>query len=351
MKRSSDKKKRRGRAGVVLLHALCFLLETLLLAAAGLYCVMLHVTHGPSEAAGRLFVRSVKETSAVGFLADLYYSPAEIEAILRPEQPRVYVKTDTSLISVDPAPAGEDGADAWGLRDEDGDGIILKEIYGEGYSGYLMVVLDPARVILATDMDSYSQRGYTVEQFVQRFGAVAGVNGGAFLDPNGEGDGSYPLGLVVFEGQTFNNDVRQGFAGLDADGILHVGCSCAADAVAEGIRYGASYGPVLLINGEMTEYDTLESGVNPRTAIGQRSDGAILLLVIDGRQVLSLGATYLDEARIMLEYGAVNAVNMDGGSSSMMWYRGGYVNNTASVIGVRANPTAWVVLPQEGGGA
>lgn len=339
---------RPNKTRTVLLHLLFFILETLLLAAIGLHLVLLHVTHGVSPAAARLFARSVRETSAVGFLADWYCGPEEPETLAEPG--RVFVKTDTALIDETAPAPDESGADAWGLVDEDGDGIILCEVKGEGYAGYMMVVLDRTRVVLATDPASYGRKGHTVEEFARLHGAVAGINGGAFLDPNGEGDGSYPLGLVVYEDQIFNDDVRQGFAGIDGNGILHVGCTCAADAVAEGIRYGASYGPVLVQNGEMTPYDTLESGVNPRTAIGQRADGAFLLLVIDGRQVLSLGATYLDEAKIMLEYGAVNAVNMDGGSSSMMWYRDGYVNNSASVIGVRPNPTVWLVLPQKGGG-
>ena len=63
------------------------------------------------------------------------------------------------------------------------------------------------------------------------------------------------------------------------------------------------------------------SGWNPRTAIGQRADGAVIFVCIDGRQVSSPGGTYADIINIMVEYGAVNACNMDGGSSSVMMYR------------------------------
>ena len=70
------------------------------------------------------------------------------------------------------------------------------------------------------------------------------------------------------------------------------------------------------------------------------------MLVIDGRQVTSLGATYMDLAEIMLSFGAVNACNLDGGSSSMMWYGDGYVNNCASVIGIRPIPTSFLVLKE-----
>ena len=48
----------------------------------------------------------------------------------------------------------------------------------------------------------------------------------------------------------------------------------------------------------------------------------------------------------MLDFGAMNACNLDGGSSSMMWYDGKYINNTASVIGIRPIPTSFLVLKE-----
>lgn len=339
-------KKPRSKLGKVLTSTLCILLETILLIAVALYGVMFLLARGPSGTASRLFVRSVRETSAIGFLANLYFSEEEIQALMSAPGEAEYVATDTNLISMTSVPEDTAKPDAWGFVDEDGDGIILDPVKGEGYSGYMMIVLDPSRVILGSNPSTYGSRGYTVEEFVQMYDAVAGINGGAFQDENGMGTGAYPEGLVVYEGQTYNWGVKQGFAGIDDKYILHVGCQSLEDAVAANIQYGASYGPVLVQNGQMTSDDTLESGLNPRTAIGQRSDGAFLLLVIDGRQVISLGATYLDEAEIMLRYGAVNAINLDGGSSSMMYYNGAYVNNSASVVGIRPIPTSFVVLKE-----
>ena len=85
-------------------------------------------------------------------------------------------------------------------------------------------------------------------------------------------------------------------------------------ALDRGVRDAVSFGPVLVVNGEAVEVNGSGSGLNPRTAIGQREDGSILLVVIDGRQVNSLGASYSDVIELMLEYGAVNAANLDGGS-------------------------------------
>ena len=175
---------------------------------------------------------------------------------------------------------------------------------------------------------------------------MAGINAGGFYDPNGQGNGSIPDTMVIYEGQIYYPEFgsASGFVGIDNNHIMHVGKFTAAQAKDKNIQYGVGFGPVLIANGEPVSLAA--SGVNPRTGIGQRSDGAILMLVIDGRQVTSLGATYQDMAEIFLSYGAVNACNLDGGSSSMMWYQGGYINNCASVSGVRPVPTTFLVLKE-----
>ena len=326
------------------------LLETVLLVVAALYGVMFVLAKGPSVTARELFVRSVRETSAVGFLANIYLSEEEIAAIDAVEQIEEFQETDTSLVTITKPEESSDGpvADEWGFVDEDGDGIIIDEVKGEGFSGYMMIVLDPSRVIMGSVPASYNARGYTVEEMVKQFDAVAGINAGGFYDPNGEGNGSIPDSLTVFEGEVYyaHLGTRQGFVGLDSNHVLHVGKPTVDDVKAWDIRYGASFGPVLIANGEVALPENNVGGLNPRTAIGQRSDGAILMLVIDGRQVISIGATLRDLVDIFLEYGAVNACNLDGGSSSMMWFKDGYVNNSASVIGIRPVPTSFVVLKE-----
>lgn len=335
------------------------LLETVLLLVVALYGVMYVVAKGPSPTARDIFVMSVRETSAIGFLADLFFTEDEIAAIENKTEVEEYVETDTSLINIakpeDKTDEVEEGqtpeeqgpaADEWGLVDEDGDGIIIEPVKGEGYSGYMMVVLDPSRVIMGSVPTSFGGRGYTVEQMVEQFDAVAGINAGGFEDPEGHGNGSIPNTMVVYEGEVYyeSKGVQDGFVGIDSNYILHVGKLSSADVKAKDIQYGVCFGPVLVANGEACDVGT--SGVNPRTAIGQRSDGAILMLVIDGRQAISLGATYQDMVDIFLEYGAVNACNLDGGSSSLMWYGGDYINNCASVIGIRPVPTTFLVLKE-----
>ena len=356
---SQKYQKRKTKAGVKIIKGIlkvfALLLETVLLIVLALYCVMFVLCKGPSESARDLFVMSVRETSAIGFLANMFFTEEEIAAI-EAKSDDVYIPpTDTSLVTIavkEPEQAVETGrpvADQWGLVDDDGDGIIVEEIHGSGYSGYMMVVLDPSRVIMGCVPSSFGYRGYTVAEMVEYYHAVAGINAGGFYDPNGQGNGSIPDSLVVFDGKIYYAElgVGNGFVGFDSNSILHVGKMSKQQIIDADIRYGVCFGPALVVNGVMTDEGSLTSGVNPRTAIGQRSDGAVLLLVIDGRQVISMGATYLDLAEIMLRYGAVNACNLDGGSSSLMWFEGDYINNCASVIGIRPVPDTFIVLSKE----
>ena len=345
----AKKKKTKSGFGRVLGRLLLILLETLLLLFLGLYALMFVLAHGPSQKAASEFAMTVRETSALKFIAGWYFSDEEIAAMEAAKSAGGYAETDTSLISIPTEqPLGDEGpqADAWGFTDEDGDGIVVDRVNGKGFNGYMMIVYDASRVVMGCQPAQFGRQGFTVEQMVQHYDAVAGVNAGGFYDPGGMGDGSIPDTMVVFKGEYYyaGNGVGNGFAGFDADHILHVGKMSRADMEAAGIRYGVCFGPALVVNGEAVDVSTQTSGLNPRTAIGQRPDGAVLLLVIDGRQATSAGARYQDLVNIMLAYGAVNACNMDGGSSSLMYYNGEYLNNKAFVVGERTIPTTWLVL-------
>ena len=330
---TGKRKQRSSGALSIAFKVLLVVVETLLLIVLALYGVMYVVAKGPSETARERFVLSVRETSAIGFLANWFLSDEEIAAIDARQQEAEYVATDVTLVTISNEPKEESGtdgpaADAWGLVDDDGDGIIVDTVRGAGYNGYMMVVLDPSRVIMGSVPSSFGRQGYTVAELVEYYDAVAGINAGGFYDPDGFGDGSTPDSIVVFNGQRYYAEfgLRKGFVGFDSQHIMHI-CNSQAEIEAADIQYGASFG-------------------NPRTAIGQRSDGAVLMLVIDGRQATSLGASFSDLMEIMLRYGAVNAYNLDGGSSSLLWYQGDYVNNKAYVIGVRDIPTSFLVLKE-----
>jgi len=322
-------------------------LTTLGVVLATLLLGLLVVFHGPSQTFGDMATVTMLETSALKFVPHIYYTNKTVDAIIERNSIAAPTEdTDTSLITINT------GMDESGNAAEDYKDIEVFEVNGSTYHGYMMVVRDPSRVSVGVCRENFNdQPGLQLYEIAERYGAVAAINGGAFEDGGGVGNGGKPMGLVFSEGELLysrNNSSDRTTVGFTQDHKMVVGSFSVEKAQSLGIRDAVSFGPALVINGEPCEVSGISSGLNPRTAIGQRSDGAVLLLVIDGRQLHSQGATYEDMAEVFLEYGAVNAYNLDGGSSSMMWFNGEYVNKSASLIGIRPVPTTFLVLPKGG---
>ncbi|NCB73490.1 MAG: phosphodiester glycosidase family protein [Clostridia bacterium] len=326
-------------------RVLAFIFVTLLLVIVSLYGVMWVIMKGPSPSAQKLFTLSVRETSAVGFLANLYLTDDEIAAIVNENSAAASSETtNASLITISEEGQSSDNGTAATDSEDSKDGIKIEEIKGSTFKGFMMIVDDPLRLFVGTPGGFGSgYEGITLEKMIESAGAVGGINAGGFYDPGGGGNGGIPDGLVICEGKLVWGDMGtpSSVIGFDSKGILHVGTMTAKQALDADVQWAVSFGPTLIVNG--TPCGGMSSGVNPRTAIGQRADGAVLLLVVDGRQVDSLGATFDDLANIMLDYGAVNAANLDGGSSTLMIYNDQILNVCASISGPREIPTSFLI--------
>ncbi len=326
-----------------------FVLWTVLLTAIVLLGVIYVMEKGPSPTLTATFCRSMRETSAIRWIPNIFLTDEEIDAIKSDNTENVDTQAvNTSLIHI---AAGDPDEPA----EEQAPGLELIEISEGTVKGKLLIVRDPSRVILGTSNNLGRQAGLQLTDLVAKYNGVAGTNAGGFNDENGLGNGGIPQGLVITCGQLVWGRANTAYhvIGLDNDNILHVGRMTGQQALDLGIRDAVSFvthdglASALIINGEVQTHN-LVSGVNPRTAIGQREDGAILLMVLDGRSINTLGATMENVCDIMLRYGAVNAGNLDGGSSSVMVYDGAIINNCASVTGPRYIPTGFVVLPEVG---
>ena len=369
-KTSKAQRRRRRRIRRNAWRIILSVLTVIALVLIGALCAGYAAFKGPSQTVGDLLTVSMQETSALKFVPHIYYSNEEVEAIL--ERNSVSAgdsETDTSLIVIEkptPTPSPEEVAAAQAAREaaaveptpsptpqpenllSSEDGIDVFSIVGGTYQGYMMVVKDPSRVTVGTCRDKFDgSKGLQLKDIAKRYDAVAAINGGGFEDSGGVGNGGTPVGLVVSEGKVKHTGRDRNYnitVGFDKDNIMVLAKNMSDDdAKAKGIRDAITFGPALIVNGEPASVKGASSGLNPRTAIGQRSDGAVLMLVIDGRQASSLGATYSDLITIMLEYGAVNAINMDGGSSSLMYYKGEYLNSGVVLTGSRKMPTAFIV--------
>ena len=312
--------------GITLLAVL-----TLAFGASAILCL------GPSEQARDLFVVSCLETSAAKFVPRIFFSEQQVQAIVDANTVQDTGEvSDGSLVEL---PQKDD-------ETFDPDAITLEEVSGPTFKGKMLIVNDPSRVYVATpEAFGTPSGGLRVEEMVERDGAIAGVNGGGFLDEGGVGNGGEPLGLVISGGKLKYGDLgtSYGVIGFDTENKFVVGNMTAQEALDRGIRDAVAFGPTLIVNGEPAEVVGSGGGLNPRTAIGQRADGSVLILVVDGRQAHSLGASYKDLIDVMMQYGAVNAANLDGGSSSLMVYEGEIITTCASLYGSRKIPTAFLV--------
>ena len=358
------KKKKSGLLGRIIRRFFLLLFTIVILAVVALCLVLDLVFNGPSESARKLLTMSLTEASATKWVPGLFLDDALVEEIrTNVEVVEMDDFSDTSQIVIDVSGVATGASDEWAQYP---DGIKIEHFSGRTYDAHIMIIRDPSQVYMATSTEKFSPSipGTRITQEIEDEGAIAAINAGAFFDNGTAGPevGATPLGLVYAGGKcvwTQGTPNERGFAGLNKDNVLVVAQDLTqAQAEAQNIRDGCGFGPVLIMNGEISqEAYSSNSGLNPRTVIGQRKDGAIIFLCVDGRQAGSLGATYADLIDIMLEYGAYNACNMDGGSSSVMLYRDteGRYGDAGNVIFVnnqsplqaepRRMPNFWMVRP------
>ena len=341
------KKKKNSKVLTIIGRVLSVLGVTLLMLVLGIYLIMWICTHGPSPVAKDLFVLSVRESSAGGFLANMVCTKAEIAEIeKRNSVADTNEITDSSLIQfVDREETGEEIVIAGKEPYYEKEGILFYKVNGSTYSGTMIVVSDPSRVFVGTSGDYKGEPGINVPAICEKYGATLATNAGGFEDIGGVGDGGTPLGVVFSEGQLKYGtpDGTYNLIGFDNNNVFVIGTMTGQQAIDRGIRDAVSFGPFLIMNGTPLEVTGMGGGLNPRTAIGQRADGAVLLLIIDGRQTHSLGASMNDLINEMLDFGAVNAANLDGGGSTVLYYDGAVQNKISSIYGARGIPTAILV--------
>lgn len=240
-------------------------------------------------------------------------------------------------------------------KDPGNDLYKIIEINRYGFKGKMAVIYDPGHVKLGvstglgTDVDN--SYGQYITKIASNYNAVIAINAGGFFDPTWNTLGGVPHGIVISNGKLIANNSKAvnvgGVIGFNKDNKLILTRMTAQQALNAGIRDCVDFGPFLIVNGKSSYVNGNGGwGISARSAIGQRADGIVLLLVIDGRQVGSPGADMNDLAKVMLEYGAINAANLDGGTSSAMQLNGQIITNPRNgnfAAKTRPVPNAWIV--------
>lgn len=307
--------------------------------------------YGPWNGFRTFWITTSMTTKSHQYLAKWFYSDETIKKVLS-ENIVVPVDevTDTSLIKLKKYSTSiyKNKYEKEILQHEEDEEYKLIKVSGKGYNGFLVAIYDPSRVYLATT----NYLGITGEDILsvsKREQAKVIINGNGFHDPNWNSNGSTPHGTVIKDGKIVSKFRKShwggGFIGFTRENVLVLGSMSDEEALKVGYRDAVEFGPFLMINGKRSFVKGNGGwGVAPRTVIGQRRDGIVLFLVINGRLATSIGADMIELCDIMENYGAYNAANLDGGASSELVINHKIINTPVAggKYGLREIPTFWV---------
>lgn len=302
---------------------------------SGLF-LFLFLFYSPYSFFREFFITTSMTTKSHQFLARFFYSDEDILKVMR--QNRVLeVNEITDLKKIHFASHFKNQL------------YQMKKIYGNGYSGYLVEIYDPSKIHLIVS-SKLGEAGETSLEIGSRQKCKIVMNAVGFYDPDWSSTGEIPHGTVIQNGKIISaygsSNVGGGFAGFTREGKLFLGKVSVDDVLEKKIVDAVEFGPFLIINGKSSKViGNGGFGIAPRTAIGQRRDGTVLFLVVNGRIPSSLGASVKDLIEIMKKNGAYNAVNMDGGSSSSLIVRQKIINKPVGggENGLRKLPVFWCV--------
>ena len=324
-------RKRKDRKQIIKKILIIFAILIIAGGASGLFLL-----YGPYSGFRDWLITTAMTTMTHQYFATWFYDDETIQEVLNKNKVQeVDEITDTNTVVVDKTTVpkkeyANEYEKAVLEKDPNNDDYKIIDIKGKGYSGYLAVIYDPSRVKTV-----YTKKLGTSGQYLKTMAkdndALIAINGGGFEDPNFNSNGAQPLGITFSGGKLITSKSWNGSGGIigfTEEDKLVLGKMTVKQAQEMKIRDAVTFGPFLIINGKPSKVlGNGGWGTAPRTAIGQRKDGIVLFLVIDGRTVSKPGADMNDLIEIMQNYGAYNAANLDGGTSSVMVVNGEIIND------------------------
>lgn len=288
--------------------------------------------YGPFKNVRNAMVSTIMSTGSHQYIAKWFFNDAKIKAIIKEEN-----KAQNAI----------DNKKVQRVKVQyNADGVVRYDPKVSDYNAIVYVIKNPKRVKIG-----YAKRigyvGDTTHDIAKRYNALVAMNGGYYEDTAGNGTGATPTGFVISDGKIVYptkdkskwDEKKDDVMSIDADGNLSVGKKYSPnELIKNNVKNAFVTGPYIIKDGKDNIQDDGMDGFSPRTVIGQAEDKSIIFLTVDGRQGLKIGADLKDVQRIMRSFGAVNAVCLDGGGSTTMYYNGEVVNNPSSATGERAVP-------------
>lgn len=285
----------------------------------------LFLLYGPYDKFRTWFISTSMNTMSHQYICKWFYSDEEINKVIKGNYiVEVDEETDTDLIDMEEETYANEYEKQILKRDKDAAYKII-ELEVNGQKAYLAAVYDPSKVKVATSR-GVGTTGQYATKIAEQNNAILAVNGGGFGNAPGNQTGGRPTGVTLAGGKvitdnTYSADAQSGgLIGMTYDNkLVLIKNATAAKAKSMNVRDGVSWGPFLIVNSKKSFIKGNGGwGYAARTAIGQRRDGIILLLAVNSNSTRTKGADMGDLTEIMSNYGAVNASNLDGGTSTVM---------------------------------
>ena len=323
-----------------------------------LYCIcciaFLVILYGPYNGFREWLITTAMGTMTHHYLCEIFYSEDEINKVLSSN----YIEDtleETDTISIAEEFIKEETE--WTeyekklFENHTTDEIYRKiEFKVRGQRAWIIAIYDPKNVSVVCSKN-IMHRGEMLVSMAKRTKALIAVNGGRFYDPNHWSNGGIPNGVTIMKGKIISDrDYKSPFGviGINNDNQLVLYKNKKAKEILNlGVRDAVTSKPFLIVNGKaMYTSGNGGYGFAARTAIGQRPDGTILLLVVECNDARTIGASMKDLTTIFTNYGAINAAALDGGTSSVLVENGKMINdpiNDPFVHETRKIPTGFIV--------
>ena len=288
--------------------------------------------YGPNKDFENWLITTAMQTMHHRHYCRWFYSEAEINKVMSENTIEEIIEdTNTDLITHEEKIVYENEYEEAILDREEGALYKIIRFKVNDCNAYLAAIYDPSRVHVGVTSKLGISGNYVTTMSKQQ-NSIISINGGGFIDPNYNSNGANPLGVTISEGKVITNDSYSSTAGLigfdNNNNLILMKGANAEKALASGIRDAVTMGPFLIVNGKSSFIRGNGGwGLAARTAIGQRADGIVLFLVVDSNEFRTKGASMIDLTEIMENYGAINASNLDGGTSSVMVVDGELIND------------------------
>ena len=309
-----------------------------------IFCFIM--VYGPFRFFSDRFVTTAMTTMTHKYFARTLYSEKHIKKIMaRNVTIEINDQTDVSKIVL--ANSADTGIydsiyDEQILkRDEGNDLYKVIKVEGSTWKGWIVAIYNPSRISAA--ISSNLKKGAKTTIMAKENDAIIAINGGGFKRGTNK---VRPIGNYIQNEKILYNTGGIGkLIGFNNDNVLVLLETTADEAIKQGVRDALEFRPFLIVNGVASSFKGDGGyGKRPRTAIGQRQDGIVLMVVIDGKR-LGTGISMPDLTNLFTKYKAYNAANLDGGGSSTLVINQKLINSPAGwdYKGERWNVNSWIV--------